>query len=125
MRYLFRDKSYTRLFTFKSSVQAITILRFLSILFLNLALVNFTEGCFSANASNSGKNFVATTSTLALGLDFNINDNFSKPTFPPPTISTLMLCSFKKIGYNSFLSIITLFQRQQILHRILLTDYFL
>jgi len=35
---------------------------------------------------------------LASGEFFRINPTFSKPTFPPPTISVSNLLSFKKIG---------------------------
>ena len=42
------------------------------------------------------------TVTLAFGLDFNKKVSFSKATFPPPTIKTSSVETFKKTGYNSF-----------------------
>lgn len=60
--------------------------------------------CLLAREMTSGINALETIVTLADGLDFKRNVNFSKPTFPPPIMSTSNSATFKNTGYSSFFS---------------------
>src|SRR5690606_12161963 len=95
-----------------TSVVAITMCFPFKNRLLYLCFISFILPCF-ANSKVVSLNIGDTIVTQAVGLDFKINDNFSSATFPPPTIRTLRLQSFKNMGYRLFRSVPSFSERDK------------